>query len=48
MNDKCKKLHERDIILLQKEKKLILKRVAEIEREILLLSKYNRQIVGRE
>jgi len=48
MNDKGIKLHERDIILLQNEKKLILKRVAEIEREILLLSKYNRQIVGRE
>ena len=41
------KLHENDIALLQKEKKLILRRVAEIEREIFILSKYNRQILGR-
>jgi len=47
MNAKYIKLHERDIILLQKEKRLILKRVAEIEREILLLGKYNREITGR-
>ncbi|HEY5524831.1 MAG TPA: flavodoxin [Clostridium sp.] len=44
MNSRGIKLHERDIILLQKEKKLILKRVAEIEREILILSKYNREM----
>ena len=47
MNHESIKLHENDIALLQKEKKLILKRVAEIEREILMLSKYNRQILGR-
>ena len=43
-NDEVIKLHENDIIILQKEKKLILKRVAEIEREILILSKYNREM----
>ena len=48
MNKESIKLHEHDIILLQEEKKLILKRVAEIEREVLLLTKYNRQIIGRE
>ena len=47
MDKKYIKLHENDIELLQKEKKLILKRLAEIEREILMLSKYNRQIIGR-
>lgn len=47
MNDKCIKLHENDIILLQKEKKLILKRVMQIEKEILILSKYNREILRR-
>lgn len=44
MNHESIKLHENDITLLQKEKKLILKRVAEIEREILILSKYNREM----
>jgi len=48
MNDASIKLHENDIAILKKEKKLILKRVAEIEREILILSKYNKQILGRE
>ena len=48
MNEKYIKLHERDIILLQQEKKLILKRVAEIEREILILSKYNREMKGND
>ena len=47
MNDESIKLHENDIEILQKEKKLIVKRLAEIEREILMLSKYNRQIIGR-
>ena len=46
-NNKYIKLHEKDIAILQKEKKLMLKRVVEIEREILMLSKYNRQILGR-
>ena len=41
-------LHENDIAILQKEKKLILKRVMQIEKEILILSKYNREILGRE
>ncbi|MFT5871142.1 MAG: hypothetical protein ACI8WT_000040 [Clostridium sp.] len=47
MNDECINLHENDIKLLQKEKKSILKRVTQIEKEILILSKYNRQILGR-
>jgi len=47
MNDESIKLHEHDIITLQKEKKLTLKHLAVIEREILLLRKYNRQIIGR-
>ena len=45
MNDESIKLHENDIELLQKEKKLILKRVMQIEKEILILSKYNREIL---
>lgn len=48
MNHESIKLHENDIELLQTEKKLILKRVMQIEKEILILSKYNRQILGRE
>ena len=47
-NEASINLHENDITLLQKEKKLILKRVAVIEKEILMLSKYNRQIIGRD
>lgn len=48
MNDWCIKLHENDIILLKREKKLALKRVMQIEKEILILSKYNREILGRD
>lgn len=42
------KLHENDIALLQEEKNLILKRVMQIEKEILIISKFNREILGRE
>lgn len=48
MNDESIKLHENDIALLQIEKKLILKRVMQIEKGILILSKYNREILRRD
>ena len=40
--------HESDIEFLQMKKKLLIKQLAEIEKEILLLSQYNREMKGRE
>lgn len=48
INNESIRLHENDIALLQKEKKLILKRVTQIEKGILILSKYNREILRRK
>ena len=41
-------MHENDIKLLQNEKKTIMIRLAEIERQILISSQYNREMKGRE
>jgi phage repressor protein C with HTH and peptisase S24 domain len=41
------KMHEGDISFLQMKKKLLIKQLAEIEREILILSQYNREMKGR-
>jgi hypothetical protein len=41
-------LYENDIVVLQSKKKMLLKQVAEIDRKVLILSKYNRELKGRE
>ncbi len=40
--------HENDIEFLQMKKKSLIKQLAEIEKEILILSQYNREMKGRE
>ncbi|MCB2297767.1 flavodoxin [Clostridium tagluense] len=48
MVNKYVRRHEEDISILQMKKKLLLKQVAEIEKEILILSKYNRELKERD
>jgi len=48
MKSECISRHEKDIIFLQMKKKLLLKQVAEIEREILIVKKFNRELKERE
>ena len=48
MKSECISRHEKDIIILQMKKKLLLKKLAELEREILITSKYNKELKGRK
>lgn len=48
MKNECISRHEQDIIILQMKKKLLLKKLAELEREILITNQYNRELKGRK